>query len=94
MEARLFYLAESAERGGFDELDDVRLTEGVEVPPVGFLLMGTRGTIVAVHGHAEACDVEFAEPFHALLSLEADKVEAVPGATRERLVAETGDVRR
>ncbi len=93
MDARLFYVAEPAERGGFDELDDVRLTEGVEVSPIGFLPAGTRGTIMAVHGNGEAYDVEFAEPFHALLSLEADKVEAVPGATRERLIAETGDVR-
>ena len=94
MDARLFYVVEPAERGGLDELDDVRLTEDVEVSPVGTLPMGTRGTIVAVHGYAEAYDVEFAEPFHALLLLEADKVEAVPGATRERLIAETGGVRR
>ena len=93
MDARLFYVVEPVARGELDELDDVRLTEDVEVPPVGFLPGGTRGTIVAVHGNGAAYDVEFAEPVHALLLLEADQVEAVPGATRERLIAETGDVR-
>ena len=93
MDARLFYVVESAERRELDELDDVRLTEDVQVSPVGFLPAETRGTIVAVHGDGEAYGVESAEPFRALL-LEADKREPVPGATRERLIAETGDVRR
>ena len=33
MDARLFYVVEPVARGELDELDDVRLTEDVEVPP-------------------------------------------------------------
>ncbi|RYB03622.1 DUF4926 domain-containing protein [Lichenibacterium ramalinae] len=90
MDARLFYNAEPFRPSPIDELSDVRLVRSIELAPRGYLPAGSEGTVVAVHGAGEAYTVEFEEPFHALLLLEASKVAAIPGATREHLIAATG----
>ena len=92
MDARLFFDAGPSGSAPIEELSDVRLVNALELTPRGYLPRGTSGTVVAVHAHGEAYTVEFEEPFHALLLLEADKVEAIPGATREHLIAATGKV--
>ena len=81
MDARLFYNAEPFRPSPIDELSDVRLVRSIELAPRGYLPAGSEGTVVAVHGAGEAYTVEFEEPFHALLLLEASKVAAIPGAT-------------
>ncbi len=93
MDDRLFYAVETVVPRAIDELDDVRLIVDTEVPSRGLLPMGSCGTVVAVHGDGEAFSVEFEEPFHALLLLDADQIEAIPGATRDRLIAAPDDIR-
>ena len=89
MDDRLFYAVETVVPGAIDGLDDVRLIHDTEVRSRGSPPKDSRGTVVAVHGDGKPFSVEFEEPFHASLLLEADQVEAIPGATRERLIAES-----
>lgn len=90
MDARLFYGAGPFGSAPIDELSCVRLVRGEELSPHGYLPRGTSGTVVAVHGGGEAYTIEFEEPFHTLVILEATKVEIIPGATRDDIIAATG----
>ncbi len=67
------------------ELDDVFLKSDKELQDAKIVPRESRGTIVSVHDGGEAYTVEFTNPFHALLILDAREITAIPEATRERL---------
>ncbi len=71
---------------GFSELDDVVLLHGLSVDD-RILPEGSEGTVVSVHHRGKAYTVEFEDPFHALIVVEAADVRGVPEATREQLAA-------
>ena len=62
------------------ELDRVVLDESVDTPN-GPLPNGARGTVVLVWRGGEAIEVEFTEPFQALVMLRPDQIRAVPAAS-------------
>ncbi|OSZ72016.1 hypothetical protein CAP39_01145 [Sphingomonas sp. IBVSS1] len=55
------------------ELDSVRLrvdvtTDGITIPA------GAEGVVVAVYGDGKACEVEFLEPVHAVMTIELNQI--------------------
>lgn len=74
------------------ELSIVALNHGIDLAPIGYLPEGTHGTVVSVYGKGAAYEVEFDEPFHALLTLEMTSVRAIPELSRERIIAATNNV--
>lgn len=57
-----------------EELDRVRLLG--ETLAEGFLLPeGAKGTVVLKHGKGEAFEVEFTEPFHAVVGVPAASLQ-------------------
>ncbi|MCU0229434.1 MAG: DUF4926 domain-containing protein [Bryobacterales bacterium] len=55
------------------ELDSVRLrvdvaADGITIPA------GAEGVVVAVYGDGKACEVEFVEPVHAVVTVELSQI--------------------
>jgi hypothetical protein len=57
------------------ELSVVKLGKPVQAQQ-GTLPAGSSGTVVHVYTDGQACIVEFYEPFHAVVTVEADAIHA------------------
>lgn len=87
MSARLFYSSQNGDET-FDELSLVALNRAFIVPDNGRTLpAGAIGTVVGVSKPGAIFVVEFAEPFAALVDLASDHLAAIPGESRDDLVA-------
>lgn len=87
MEARSYLISVGSEP--IAELSVVALDRDIDLSPIGCLPKGTQGTLVSVYDGGAAYEVEFDEPFHALLTLKPSDIKAVPELSRERIVAAT-----
>jgi Domain of unknown function (DUF4926) len=80
MTARLYYTSATAAPGPIAELTVVRLRAPTSAEAQGDLPAGSLGTIVFVHDGGEAFEVEFVEPFAAVITLRRDEFEPTEAA--------------
>ena len=91
MTARLYYTSATVGSEPIEELTVVRLLDGVDVAMHGLLPAGTLGAVVFVHDDGRAYDVEFIDPFAAVLTLRRSDIE--PTETTRDSVADAVGVR-
>lgn len=62
------------EASAFSDLDDVVLIADVPTGDGGDMPAGSRGTVVGVYRGGAAYEVEFVEPFHAVVTVRPQQI--------------------
>ena len=90
MNARLYFSTDgSMPIEPIEELSVVSLKKPLETDE-GFIPSGTEGVVVSVYGEGAAYCVEFEQPFHAVVTVECDFIDAVAGKSRADLSRSIG----